>query len=85
MELGDRVSQAGALFSTFPPQDESCKCVQLSQNPVCLFVARDDEFAVSSVLASDVIHATRRDVPCIFRVGVSEFLSVNHFKSKAHC
>ncbi|XP_058234692.1 serine/threonine-protein kinase MRCK beta isoform X3 [Hemibagrus wyckioides] len=29
---------------------------------------RDDEFSVSSVLASDVIHATRKDVPCIFRV-----------------
>lgn len=32
---------------------------------------RDDEFAVSSVLASDVIHATRRDIPCIFRVTAS--------------
>ncbi|KAG7461208.1 hypothetical protein MATL_G00207700 [Megalops atlanticus] len=30
---------------------------------------RDEEFSVSSVLASDVIHATRKDVPCIFRVG----------------
>ncbi|XP_038824434.1 serine/threonine-protein kinase MRCK beta-like isoform X2 [Salvelinus namaycush] len=29
---------------------------------------RDEEFSVSSVLASDVIHATRKDVPCIFRV-----------------
>ncbi|XP_069921525.1 serine/threonine-protein kinase MRCK beta isoform X1 [Oryctolagus cuniculus] len=32
---------------------------------------RDEEFSVSSVLASDVIHATRRDVPCIFRVTAS--------------
>ncbi|XP_030786928.1 serine/threonine-protein kinase MRCK beta isoform X2 [Rhinopithecus roxellana] len=32
---------------------------------------RDDEFSVSSVLASDVIHATRRDIPCIFRVTAS--------------
>lgn len=32
------------------------------------FPTRDDEFSVSSVLASDVIHASRRDIPCIFRV-----------------
>ncbi|KAM3852857.1 serine/threonine-protein kinase MRCK beta isoform 1-T1 [Vipera latastei] len=32
---------------------------------------RDEEFCVSSVLASDVIHATRKDVPCIFRVTTS--------------
>ncbi|XP_070798199.1 serine/threonine-protein kinase MRCK beta isoform X3 [Pituophis catenifer annectens] len=32
---------------------------------------RDEEFCVSSVLASDVIHATRKDVPCIFRVTAS--------------
>ncbi|XP_036831407.1 serine/threonine-protein kinase MRCK beta isoform X5 [Oncorhynchus mykiss] len=29
---------------------------------------RDEEFSVSSVMASDVIHATRKDIPCIFRV-----------------
>uniref|UniRef100_A0A8C1B249 non-specific serine/threonine protein kinase n=1 Tax=Cyprinus carpio carpio TaxID=630221 RepID=A0A8C1B249_CYPCA len=29
---------------------------------------RDEEFSVSSVLASDVIHASRKDIPCIFRV-----------------
>ncbi|KAI2651872.1 Serine/threonine-protein kinase MRCK beta [Labeo rohita] len=29
---------------------------------------RDEDFSVSSVLASDVIHANRKDVPCIFRV-----------------
>nr|CAD7589041.1 unnamed protein product [Timema genevievae] len=29
---------------------------------------RDEEFAVSSVRDSDVIHATKKDVPCIFRV-----------------
>ncbi|XP_053193269.1 serine/threonine-protein kinase MRCK beta [Scomber japonicus] len=33
---------------------------------------RDEEFSVSSVLASDVIHATRKDVPCIFRVTWSQ-------------
>ncbi|XP_073464732.1 serine/threonine-protein kinase MRCK beta isoform X2 [Aquarana catesbeiana] len=32
---------------------------------------RDEEFSVSSVLASDVIHATRKDIPCIFRVTAS--------------
>lgn len=30
---------------------------------------RDEDLSVSSVLASDVIHATRKDIPCIFRVG----------------
>ncbi|XP_073072835.1 serine/threonine-protein kinase MRCK alpha isoform X10 [Manis javanica] len=33
---------------------------------------RDEEFSVSSVLASDVIHASRKDVPCIFRVTASQ-------------
>nr|XP_020472604.1 serine/threonine-protein kinase MRCK alpha-like isoform X3 [Monopterus albus] len=33
---------------------------------------RDEEFSVSSVLASDVIHANRKDVPCIFRVTASQ-------------
>ncbi|XP_056624631.1 serine/threonine-protein kinase MRCK alpha isoform X2 [Triplophysa dalaica] len=32
---------------------------------------RDEEFSVSSVLASDVIHANRKDIPCIFRVTAS--------------
>ncbi|KAG7271604.1 hypothetical protein CRUP_000104 [Coryphaenoides rupestris] len=33
---------------------------------------RDEEFSVSAVLASDVIHANRKDVPCIFRVTASQ-------------
>ncbi|KFO56705.1 Serine/threonine-protein kinase MRCK alpha [Corvus brachyrhynchos] len=33
---------------------------------------RDEEFTVSSVLASDVIHANRKDIPCIFRVTASQ-------------
>ncbi|XP_061559597.1 serine/threonine-protein kinase MRCK beta isoform X2 [Phycodurus eques] len=37
---------------------------------------RDEEFSVSSVLASDVIHATRKDVPCIFRVTSSQLSSL---------
>lgn len=36
---------------------------------------RDEEFSVSSVLASDVIHATRKDIPCIFRVTSSQLSS----------
>ncbi|XP_069494212.1 serine/threonine-protein kinase MRCK beta isoform X2 [Ambystoma mexicanum] len=32
---------------------------------------RDEDFSVSSVLASDVIHATRKDIPCIFKVTAS--------------
>uniref|UniRef100_A0A671LFS1 non-specific serine/threonine protein kinase n=1 Tax=Sinocyclocheilus anshuiensis TaxID=1608454 RepID=A0A671LFS1_9TELE len=33
---------------------------------------RDEEFSVSSVLESDVIHANRKDIPCIFRVTASQ-------------
>ncbi|KAK1171411.1 serine/threonine-protein kinase MRCK alpha-like [Acipenser oxyrinchus oxyrinchus] len=33
---------------------------------------RDEEFSVSSVLASDVIHANRKDIPCIFRITASQ-------------
>uniref|UniRef100_A0A7N8Y452 non-specific serine/threonine protein kinase n=1 Tax=Mastacembelus armatus TaxID=205130 RepID=A0A7N8Y452_9TELE len=36
---------------------------------------RDEEFSVSSVLSSDVIHATRKDIPCIFRVTSSQLSS----------
>ncbi|XP_067411120.1 serine/threonine-protein kinase MRCK beta isoform X2 [Emydura macquarii macquarii] len=32
---------------------------------------RDEDFSVNSVLAPDVIHATRKDIPCIFRVTAS--------------
>lgn len=34
---------------------------------------RDEQFEVSSVRDSDVIHANKKDIPCIFRVGVSRF------------
>uniref|UniRef100_A0A8C2X6M1 non-specific serine/threonine protein kinase n=1 Tax=Cyclopterus lumpus TaxID=8103 RepID=A0A8C2X6M1_CYCLU len=36
---------------------------------------REEEFSVNSVLASDVIHATRKDIPCIFRVTSSQLIS----------
>ncbi|XP_077567517.1 serine/threonine-protein kinase MRCK alpha isoform X2 [Stigmatopora nigra] len=40
---------------------------------------RDEDFSVSSVLASDVIHASRKDIPCIFRVTASQLsLSGSH-------
>lgn len=31
---------------------------------------RDPEFAVTGVRESDVIHAAKKDVPCIFRVNL---------------
>lgn len=37
---------------------------------LCL-CSRDEAFSVSSVLVSDVIHATTKDVPCIFKVDES--------------
>ncbi|XP_036091277.1 serine/threonine-protein kinase MRCK alpha isoform X9 [Rousettus aegyptiacus] len=39
---------------------------------------RDEEFSVSSVLASDVIHANRKDIPCIFRVTTSQLSASNN-------
>lgn len=46
--------------------DLYCQYVDMVNSHLC---CRDEEFSVSSVLASDVIHATRKDIPCIFRVG----------------
>lgn len=40
---------------------------------------RDEEFSVSSVRDSDVIHATKKDIPCIFRVSKSARLYVQFF------
>ncbi|XP_051900978.1 serine/threonine-protein kinase MRCK alpha-like isoform X2 [Pristis pectinata] len=37
-----------------------------------IFDLRDEGFFVSSVLPSDVIHANKKDVPCIFRVTASQ-------------
>lgn len=33
---------------------------------------RDDDFAVNSVTEQDVIHANKRDLPCIFRITTSQ-------------
>uniref|UniRef100_A0A8C1HZE7 non-specific serine/threonine protein kinase n=1 Tax=Cyprinus carpio carpio TaxID=630221 RepID=A0A8C1HZE7_CYPCA len=41
---------------------------------------RDEEFSVSSVLASDVIHANRKDIPCFFRVTASQLSSSSNKK-----
>lgn len=51
----------------------------------CPVSCRDEEFSVSSVLASDVIHASRRDIPCIFRVWFSSVCQrgfTDHKKSR---
>uniref|UniRef100_A0A096NJX0 non-specific serine/threonine protein kinase n=1 Tax=Papio anubis TaxID=9555 RepID=A0A096NJX0_PAPAN len=53
-----------------PPQRPSAVPLPTTQ-ALALAGPKDDEFSVSSVLASDVIHATRRDIPCIFRVTAS--------------
>ncbi|XP_067877745.1 serine/threonine-protein kinase MRCK alpha-like [Heterodontus francisci] len=37
-----------------------------------VFDLRDEEFSVSSVFFSDVIHANKKDIPCIFRITVSQ-------------
>ncbi|XP_051724768.1 serine/threonine-protein kinase MRCK alpha isoform X20 [Ctenopharyngodon idella] len=41
---------------------------------------RDEEFSVNQVLASDVIHANRKDIPCIFRVTASQLSSSSNKK-----
>ncbi|XP_052436124.1 serine/threonine-protein kinase MRCK alpha isoform X2 [Carassius gibelio] len=41
---------------------------------------RDEEFSVSSVLESDVIHANRKDIPCIFRVTASQLSASSNKK-----
>lgn len=52
---------------TSGPVFDSNDCVCMTSKSFSLF-PRDEEFSVSSVLASDVIHANRKDIPCIFRV-----------------
>ncbi|XP_073682609.1 serine/threonine-protein kinase MRCK alpha-like [Garra rufa] len=41
---------------------------------------RDEDFSVSSVLASDVIHANMKDIPCIFRVTASQLSTSSNKK-----
>ncbi|XP_076060516.1 serine/threonine-protein kinase gek isoform X4 [Oratosquilla oratoria] len=39
---------------------------------------RDEQFEVSTVRESDVIHANKKDIPCIFRVTTSSMVGVRH-------
>lgn len=39
---------------------------------------RDDQFEVSTVRDLDVIHANKKDIPCIFRVTTSSMVGVRH-------
>ncbi|KAK3733779.1 hypothetical protein QZH41_015098 [Actinostola sp. cb2023] len=45
---------------------------QISQSATQVIDMRDDEFSVSGVLASDVIHANRKEITCIFRFTASQ-------------
>ncbi|XP_030626502.1 serine/threonine-protein kinase MRCK alpha isoform X2 [Chanos chanos] len=58
-------------FKLFLYEMSEGKTVQPSVAVSQVIDMRDEEFSVSSVLASDVIHANRKDVPCIFRVTAS--------------
>ena len=42
-------------------------------NRIVLLSRSDEEFSVTSVLASDVIHANRKEIPCILRVRPEAF------------
>ncbi|XP_051951411.1 serine/threonine-protein kinase MRCK alpha-like [Xyrauchen texanus] len=42
---------------------------------------RDEEFSASSVLESDVIHANKKDIPCIFRVTASQLSACSRQKT----
>ncbi|XP_051501038.1 serine/threonine-protein kinase MRCK beta isoform X2 [Myxocyprinus asiaticus] len=53
------------LFLYEVPEGKSTQPVVMASQVLDL---RDEEFSVSSVLASDVIHASRKDIPCILRV-----------------
>ncbi|KAF2356106.1 Protein kinase C-terminal [Trinorchestia longiramus] len=39
---------------------------------------RDDQFDVTKVKDSDVIHANKKDIPCIFRITTSSMVGVRH-------
>ncbi|XP_077075903.1 serine/threonine-protein kinase MRCK beta isoform X1 [Siphateles boraxobius] len=60
------------LFLYEVPEGKSTQPVVMASQVLDL---RDEEFSVSSVLASDVIHASRKDIPCIFRVSSSTLSS----------
>lgn len=60
------VSDARLFFYDVPEG----KSTQPGNSASLVLDLRDEDFSVSSVLASDVIHANRKDLPCIFRVQV---------------
>lgn len=46
---------------------------------------RDPEFSVCGVRESDVIHAAKKDVPCIFRVTINLFSLSCHIYDDVVC
>lgn len=64
-----------ASKQTSEPMFDSDFCVCMTAKSLS-FGFRDEEFSVSSVLASDVIHANRKDIPCIFRVSINFILTL---------
>uniref|UniRef100_A0A915L687 CNH domain-containing protein n=1 Tax=Romanomermis culicivorax TaxID=13658 RepID=A0A915L687_ROMCU len=52
--------------------DRAGKPAEISPSVSNVLDMKDDEFSVTSVQDSDVIHANKRDVPCIFRLATSQ-------------
>uniref|UniRef100_A0A8C4VXN6 non-specific serine/threonine protein kinase n=1 Tax=Gopherus evgoodei TaxID=1825980 RepID=A0A8C4VXN6_9SAUR len=57
------------LFLYDVPEGRGSQC---GVNVMQVVDMRDEQFSVMSVLASDVIHASNKDVPCIFRITSSQ-------------
>ncbi|KAK3713298.1 hypothetical protein RRG08_043878 [Elysia crispata] len=56
------------LFLYEIPTDKNCPSQEVQQ----VLDMRDEDFSAAAVLPSDVIHANKKDIPCIFRVTTSE-------------
>ncbi|XP_066911652.1 serine/threonine-protein kinase MRCK alpha-like isoform X2 [Clytia hemisphaerica] len=48
-----------------------------NNNLICVLDMKDEEFQVSPALSSDVIHANKRDIPCIFTIKVAGLTSTS--------